>query len=54
MASCLGHLGVLRSIQTPQVWYIKEEHQPCIWMSRQVEAAVMLAWVWFGIAIVLY
>ena len=30
----------------------QEEHQPCIWMKRQMEAAVMLAWVWFGIAIV--
>ena len=31
---------------------LKEEHQPCIWMKRQMEAAVVLDWVWFGIAIV--
>ena len=28
------------------------EHQPCIWMSRLFEAALLLAWAWFGIAIV--
>ena len=33
-------------------FYTQDEHQPCIWMRQQVEAAVMLAWVWFGIAIV--
>ena len=38
-----GHLGRNHIKQ--------EEHQLCIWMKRQMEAAVMLAWVWFGVAI---
>ena len=30
---------------------MEEEHQPCILMKQQMEAAVMLACVWFGVAI---